>query len=111
MKCRPAPKDSRFNMRLNPEREKHKEFIDLLNGLPPGQKSEYVINAVLAYGQEDERLASLLRKIVREELQGVSFVSAPAGAQTAVPENNPTDTRTQRTKLDTEGLKNFFSSL
>lgn len=112
MKCRPAPDYERFNLRLNPDHEKHQQFIDLMASLPKGQKSEYVIDAVLAYGNEDERLLSLIRKAVRTEVENVAFVSAGAETQADVPESKPEETRTQRSKqLDTEGLKSFFSSL
>ena len=109
MKCKPAPDFGRFNLRLNPKREKHRHFIQILDSLPSGQKSEYVIDAVLAYGQEDERLASLLRKIIREELKDVSFASAKV--QPIAPERSPEEPRTQRMKLDAESLKSFFNNL
>lgn len=67
----------------------HRRAWALLQAVPPRRRGEYIVQAIL-HSQEQERLETLLRRIIREELQQMERRPAPRlprePAQQEVPE-------------------------
>ena len=62
--------------RPNLQNEDHRRAWALLQAVPEGQKSAFLVKAILDSARQDA-LESTLRRILREELQSCPF---PAGA-------------------------------
>lgn len=58
-----------FSFRPNLKNPDHRKAWEALLHVPDGRKSSYLVNAILAF-EETDRLEKLVRKAVREELQG-----------------------------------------
>lgn len=59
----------RFNCRFNPQNPKHQKAWEILNRQPNGTRTEFVISAILAYGDKDEHLKELISSAVKEALK------------------------------------------
>lgn len=59
----------RFNCRFNPNNPKHKKAWDILNQQSNGTRTEFVISAILAYGDKDAHLKELITSAVKEGLR------------------------------------------
>ncbi len=59
-----------FSFRPNPENPEHQRAWEILSSVPEGQKNLFLVRAIL---QEDlaQHLEKLIRKAVREELEGI----------------------------------------
>lgn len=55
-----------FLFRPNMQNEDHKRAWRLLQEVPEGQKSAFIVRAILQMDQED-RLETMLRRVLREE--------------------------------------------
>ena len=55
-----------FLFRPNMQNEDHKRAWRLLQEVPEGQKSAFIVRAILQMDQED-RLETMLRRVIREE--------------------------------------------
>ena len=56
----------RLSIRLNMDRLNHKKAFEILSVLPPGRKSEYVVNAIIRASDTDEVL-ELVRQVLHED--------------------------------------------
>ena len=65
-----------FSFRPNPENPEHQRAWEILSSVPEGQKNLFLVRAIL---QEDlaQHLEELIRKAVREELEGIRLEKAP----------------------------------
>lgn len=65
-----------FSFRPNLKEENHRRAWDILSHVPEGEKTAYLVNAVLFYDQA-AGLEEMVRRAVREELKGSRISSAP----------------------------------
>ena len=65
-----------FSFRPNLKEENHRRAWDILSHVPEGEKTAYLVNAVLFYDQA-AGLEEMVRRAVREELKGSRILSAP----------------------------------
>ena len=72
----------RYSLSLDMENSRHREAAFILNAQPQLLRSEYVVNCVLAEKQAKE-LESMIRRAIREELQGASFKSCSQKPESA----------------------------
>ena len=61
-----------FSFRLNLENPDHKRAWEILQSVPDGQKSSYLVQVILK-DQENNQLEKSIRQAIREELAGVSI--------------------------------------
>lgn len=61
-----------FSFRPNLKDPNHRRAWELLSGIPEGEKTAYLVNAVLFYDQAGV-LEGMIRQAVREELQGIQI--------------------------------------
>lgn len=59
-----------FSFRPNLKDANHRRAWELLSGIPEGEKTAYLVNAILFYDQAGV-LEGMIRQAVREELQGI----------------------------------------
>ena len=59
-----------FMFRPNLQNEEHRRAWEILQAVPEGQKSAFLVRAILATEQQRE-LEATLRRVLREELQSV----------------------------------------
>lgn len=60
-----------FSMTLNPDKERDRHAIDILKSQPQKAKSDFVKNAIIAYGGQGElqaMLAQIVREVMAEEI-------------------------------------------
>ena len=74
-----------FSFRPNRKDRNHRKAWSILEKVPEGEKSQFVVDAILFYDQADA-LEQLIRKSVREELK---CGDARQTAATAEPEELP----------------------
>ena len=67
----------RFNCRFNPQNPKHQKAWDVLINQPNGTRTDFVISAILAYEDKDERLKELIVSAVVEGLKGTHIHTEP----------------------------------
>ena len=60
----------RFTFRPNPHSEEHRRAWDALQAVPEGRRSAYLVRAILRSVRQ-EALEDSLRRVLREERQGV----------------------------------------
>ena len=65
--------------RPNLQNEDHRQAWALLQAVPEGQKSAFLVKAILDSARQDA-LESTLRRILREELQAVPASAAAGGS-------------------------------
>lgn len=58
-----------FSFRPNLENPKHKKAWEILHRVPEGQKNQFLVEVILKE-QETDYLEGLIRKVVREEVNG-----------------------------------------
>lgn len=61
-----------FSFRLNFGNPDHKKAWEILQSVPDGQKSSYLVQVILK-DQENNQLEKSIRQAIREELAGVSI--------------------------------------
>lgn len=61
-----------FSFRLNLDNPDHKKAWEILQSVPDGQKSSYLVQVILK-DQENNQLEKSIRQAIREELAGVSI--------------------------------------
>ena len=64
-----------FSFRPKIEDPGHKRAWEILQGVPEGQKNTFLVQAILQ-AEDTEKLAGLLRQIIREELRDIP-ISVP----------------------------------
>lgn len=74
-----------FMFRPNLQNEDHRRAWALLQAVPEGQKSAFLVKAILATEQQRE-LEATLRRILREELQAVPSQPVRQPEETIPPE-------------------------
>ena len=74
-----------YMFRPNLQNEEHRKAWALLQAVPEGQKSAFLVKAILATEQQRE-LEATLRRILREELQAVPSQSVRQPEETIPPE-------------------------
>lgn len=62
-----------FSFRLNLDNPDHKKAWEILQSVPDGQKSSYLVQVILLKDQENNQLEKSIRQAIREELAGVSI--------------------------------------
>ena len=60
----------RFSFRPNLQNEEHRKAWEILQSVPEGQKSAFLVRAILATEQQ-RKLEAILRRVLREELKAV----------------------------------------
>ena len=60
----------RFSFRPNLQNEDHRKAWDILQTVPEGQKSTFLVRAILETEQQ-RKLEATLRRVLREELKAV----------------------------------------
>ena len=76
-----------FMFRPNLQNEDHRRAWALLQAVPEGQKSAFLVQAILETVQKEE-LETILRRVLREELKSSSTLpcrALPAGESTQAP--------------------------
>ncbi len=75
----------RINVRLDLEKRAEKQAADYLKAMGR-QKNKFIVKALLSYIENEntdaKNLLESIREILRDELQSVSFVSAPPAPNT-----------------------------
>ena len=61
-----------FSFRLNLDNTDHKKAWEILQSVPDGQKSSYLVQVILK-DQENNQLEKSIRQAIREELAGISI--------------------------------------
>ena len=61
-----------FTFRPNLKRASHREAWEILKAVPMREKSDFVVQAILE-NKRRESLENTLRRVIREELKGVSI--------------------------------------
>lgn len=61
-----------FSFRLNLDNPDHQKAWEILQSVPDGQKSSYLVQVILK-DQENNQLEKSIRQAIREELAGVSI--------------------------------------
>lgn len=74
-----------FSFRPNLKNPDHRAAWEILESVPEGQKTSFVVQAVL-HEREAGDLEKLIQKTVREELDGRSIGSCEEKEEEAVPE-------------------------
>lgn len=64
-----------FSFRPNLKEANHRRAWEVLSCVPEGEKTAYLVNAVLFYDQA-AGLEEMIRRAVREELKGIRIPSA-----------------------------------
>lgn len=64
-----------FSFRPNLKEANHRRAWEVLSRVPEGEKTAYLVNAVLFYDQA-AGLEEMIRRAVREELKGIRIPSA-----------------------------------
>ena len=74
-----------FSFRPNPENPEHQKAWEILKNVPEGQKNLFLVRAII---QEDlaRHLERMVRKAVREELEGVRLEKRTVLSEPEVPE-------------------------
>ena len=70
-------KRPQYVFRPNLNDPQHRRAWALLQQVPPAKRKEFLVQSILAAEQTD-RLEKSIRKVVREELQGVNVTNAVA---------------------------------
>ncbi|MFG6366222.1 plasmid segregation centromere-binding protein ParR [Schaedlerella sp.] len=70
-----------FSFRPNMEYPEHQKAWEILKNVPEGQKSLFLVQAILQKDQA-QSLEKMIRKAVREELDGVRLEKATVSAGT-----------------------------
>ena len=65
-----------YMFRPNLQNEDHRKAWEILQAVPEGQKSAFLVRAILATEQQRE-LEATLRRVLREELKAVPFQPVP----------------------------------
>ena len=73
-----------FTFRPNLKKADHREAWEILKAVPMREKSDFVVQAILE-NERRESLENTLRRVIREELKGVSTQSVKQDEQ-AVPQ-------------------------
>lgn len=73
-----------FSFRPNPENPEHQKAWEILKNVPEGQKNLFLVRAII---QEDlaRHLERMVRKAVREELEGVRLEKRTVLSEPEVP--------------------------
>lgn len=66
-----------FSFRPNLKEGNHRRAWEILSSVPEGEKTAYLVNAVLFYDQATG-LEEMIRRAVRKELEGSRIPSVPA---------------------------------
>ena len=74
-----------YMFRPNLQNEDHRKAWEILQSVPEGQKSAFLVRAILATEQQRE-LEATLRRILREELQAVPSQPVQPPEETIPPE-------------------------
>ena len=74
-----------YMFRPNLQNEDHRKAWEILQSVPEGQKSAFLVRAILATEQQRE-LEATLRRILREELQAVPSPPVQQPEETIPPE-------------------------
>ena len=61
-----------FTFRPNLKRASHREAWELLKAVPMREKSDFVVQVILE-NERRESLENTLRRVIREELKGISI--------------------------------------
>lgn len=76
----------RFTFRPNPEQVNHRQAWEILQAVPDGQKTAYVVEALLQL-REQQQMEELLRRIIREEMKTYTVQSEKSStSKPAIPE-------------------------
>lgn len=67
----------RFSFRPSPQLDSHMRAWEYLQEVPEGQRNDFLVQAILRM-REDTVLEEALRKLLREELQGILLQSGDA---------------------------------
>lgn len=67
----------RFSFRPSPQLDSHMRAWEYLQAVPDGKRNDFLVQAILRM-QEDTVLEETLRKLLREELQAISFQHSDA---------------------------------
>lgn len=70
-----------FSFRPNMDNPEHRQAWEVLQGVPEGQKNQFVVSAILK-SKERECLERIIRQAVREEMRN----AAPLQKQEEIPE-------------------------
>ena len=70
-----------FMFRPNLQNKDHQKAWEILQGVPEGQKSAFVVQAILETARREE-LEMTLRRILREELQAAPCKPVPQQEET-----------------------------
>ncbi len=70
-----------FMFRPNLQNKDHQKAWELLQGVPEGQKSAFVVQAILETARKEE-LETTLRRVLREELKASPSHPAPQQEKT-----------------------------
>lgn len=70
-----------FSFRPNMDNPEHRQAWEVLQGVPEGQKNQFVVSAILM-SKERECLERIIRQAVREEMRN----AAPLQKQEEIPE-------------------------
>ena len=65
-----------FSFRPNLENPEHRKAWEILKNVPEGQKNLFLVRAILQKDQT-RHLEEMIRKAVREELEGIQVEKAP----------------------------------
>ena len=65
----------RLNLSLNLSAPHQREAWNILRTIPPGQRTDAVCR-MICKGHKQENLLDGIRRVIREELRGVEFISA-----------------------------------
>ena len=75
MRKQPEQKRARLNLSLNLSAPHQWEAWNILRAIPPGQRTGAVCR-MICKGYQREDLLDGIRRVIREELRGVEFISA-----------------------------------
>ena len=70
-----------FMFRPNLQNKDHQKAWEILQGVPEGQKSAFVVQAILETARKEE-LETTLRRVLREELQAAPCKPVPQQEET-----------------------------
>ena len=70
-----------FMFRPNLQNKDHQKAWEILQGVPEGQKSAFLVQAILETARKKE-LETTLRRVLREELKCVPFQPIPQHEET-----------------------------
>lgn len=75
-------KRPRFSFRPNPQIEEHRKAWEILQAVPEGQKSAFLVRSILQNARQ-ENLENTLRRVLRDELRAIP--SQPARLEKSIP--------------------------